>query len=166
MKRFGKYAVGLMMGLAGLEMAMAGEAETNAWARNGWARGSGAAGATANWDGDDGWGIARTRTRSGDVSVGRGLAIGIDRDGLDFSFSHAIAGRFLPAYAGTFNLSIGFDGSVNGSYGGAFAQGGATRSAQAGGQTRSGGIVQARTNSYSNPVPWGRAVRLADYRRR
>ena len=63
--------------------------------------------------------MTRTRTSTGRVNLARGLAVGFDRDGMDVSFSHAIAGRIGPAYAGTFNLSIGRDGRVTGSYGGA-----------------------------------------------
>jgi hypothetical protein len=167
MKRLMKNTIGLMFAgiLAG--NAFAGEASTTASAANGWGRNSGTAAATANYDGDGGRAIARTRTTTGNVNVARGLAVGMDEDGMDLSFSHAFASRFGPAYAGTFNLSIGHDGKIAASYGGALAQGGLVRSVEAGGVTRSGpggptaqanaggradpnGTVQARTNSYTH----------------
>ncbi len=148
--------------------AWAGEAGTSATAGTGGPAG-GTAAATANYTGG-GPGVARTRTSTGDVNIARGVAWGVDQNGLDFSFSHAIAPRFGPAYAGTFNLSIGRDGAVAGSYGGSLAEGGLARTVQAGGMTRSapsggtsavanaggntvgGGRVDARTNSWNRPA--------------
>ncbi|MBN1345256.1 MAG: hypothetical protein JXQ73_21365 [Phycisphaerae bacterium] len=168
------YTFGFALSTACVMTTLAGEASTNAWAQN-----TGSAGATANWDGDGGKGIARTDTRTGKINLARGLAVGIDRDGLDLSFSHAIAPQRGPAYAGTFNLSIGRDGSVSHSYGGAIAQGGSTRSveatgatssrwngtalASAGGNTTRGGTVQARTysrNDRAQPYQGRPVVRL------
>ncbi len=170
MKAMKRYLGGLGMVLAMSASAMAGEAMTQASASHGYRPGDGSAAAMANYDGRGGQGFARTRTETGDLNLARALAVGVDRDGMDVSFSHAIAGPFgiLPAYAGTFNLSIGRDGSVAGSYGGALANGGLVRSVEAGGVTRSGphgssaqataggeatpgGTVQARTDSYSRP---------------
>jgi hypothetical protein len=178
MKRLMRYAAGLVFEVAGMATAWAGESTTNAWANNGWGRNSGTAGALANYDGGDGIGIARTGTRTGMVNLARGVAVGFDRDGLDFSFSSAIAPRFGPAYAGTFNLSIGFNGSVAGSYGGALSAGGNARSVEAGGTTLSGrggataqahatgsalpwGVVKAQTDSYSQKAYWNRPARAA-----
>lgn len=169
MKRAYGYAVGMMMSGLMIVNAMGGEASTSASAGNGWGRG-GTAAATANYIGDGVAGLARTRTNTGNVNTAHGLAIGLDRDGLDFSYSHAIAGRYGPAYAGTFNLSIGTQGDVSGSYGGVVARGGAVRNVEAGGTTRSGlnganatafargdtspgGTVRATTHSYSRPTP-------------
>lgn len=159
------------MGLIGGLMTttvLGGEATTSATATNGWFT-NGNAAATANWTGtDDGRGFARTRTDTrGNLNLARGVAVGVDENGLDLSFSHAIAPKLGPAYAGTFNLSIGTDGKVSGSYGGALANGGIDRTvtsggstrtapsgavatAAAGGHTNGGGNVVARTHSYNN----------------
>jgi len=184
MKPFIGYAIGLWVGAVGIGNAFAGAASSNASASNGWDRGGGTATAAANYDtqGELGWGTAQTRTRTGTVNLARGWSIGFDEDGIDFSYSHAIAGRVGPAYAGTFNLSIGYDGDIEASYGGAVARGGQTRSVQAGGMTRSGpdgtavamaggntwpgGRVDARTDTYSRPATGQRLVRVANVRRR
>lgn len=170
MKRLMRFAMGMMIGGMGAMSALAGEASTSASATNGWWT-HGSAAATANYNGNSGLGIARTRTDNGDaVNIARGLAVGFDEDGLDVSFSHALAPKSGPAYAGTFNMSIGLDGQVSGSYGGSIAQGGMARTAEAGGMTRSnrfggtsvahaggntagGGKVDARTQSYNRPAP-------------
>jgi hypothetical protein len=154
----------MVMGM-GVTSVFAGEAATNAYAGN-----RGTATASARYDGADGGiGLARTRTGTGEVNFARGLAMGVDADGFDLSFSHAIADRRGPAYAGTFNLSIDNDGDVSGSYGSVFSLGGLARSAEAGGSTRtdwrgpvstatasghtdSGGRVIARTNSFTRPI--------------
>jgi len=166
MKRLMTNTIAVMFAGAVTGGTLAGEASTSASAASGWGRDSGAAVATANYEGDGGRAIARTRTITGNVNVARGLAVGMDGDGMDLSFSHAFAPRFGPAYAGTFNLSIGNDGKVAASYGGALVHGGVARSANAGGVTRSGpagltaqatagghaepnGVVQARTHSYT-----------------
>jgi hypothetical protein len=179
MKRLTNSLIGFLTVGMGTMTVLAGEASTNASAGNlGGPRG-GTAAATARYDGSDGGiGLARTRTGTGDVNFARGLAVGVDEDGLDLSFSHAIADRSGPAYAGTFNLSIGNNGDVSGSYGGAFSQGGRVRSAEAGGSTRTdwrapvstatargdaspGGRVTARTHSYTRPVAHRVASRTA-----
>ncbi len=158
MKRFIAYAFGLTISAAGAASAWAGEASTWASADN---RSSAA---TANYDGNGGRGYARTKTKSGRVNLAKGVAVGFDRDGIDLSVSGAVAGRFGPAVAGTFNMSIGRDGSVSKSFGGSVARGGHARSAEASGLTRSrwhgtssrataggrtfgGGRVKARTHS-------------------
>ncbi len=165
--------MGWMMATAMAGAAMAGTASTSANANNGYGL-PGTAGATANYTGDRGF--ARTNSTTGDVNLARGLAVGVDRDGLDVSFSHAIAPRLGPAYAGTFNMSIGRDGEVNSSYGGALATGGLARSVEAGGTTRSdrrggdatayatgdtvgGGRVVARTHANSSPRVMATATR-------
>jgi len=158
-------------------LAAAGEASTSASAAAN-PFGPGTASATANFNGR-GPGFARTDTRSGNnINLGRGLAFGLDRDGLSFSSSHAVAPRFGPAVAGTFNLTLGFDGSVSGSHGLSVANGSPTRSVHAGGttslrrgiptavstaggRTGFGGKVRAYTNSHterprfsSRPIRW------------
>lgn len=170
MKRFMKHAAaGMMVTLMGLGSTFAGEASTSASATNGVGH-PGNAAATANYTGDGGEGFARTRTETvGGLNVARGVAVGFDEDGLDVSFSHALAPLFGPAYAGTFNMSIGMNGQVSASYGGTVAAGGLARTASAGGVTRSdpagataqahatgntvgGGHVNAWTRSNSTPV--------------
>lgn len=182
MKRLNQYFVGMVMSGFVVANAWAGEASTSASVRNGWGPVGGAASATAHYTGDGPAGLARTRTRTGDLNTAHGLAVGVDKDGLDFSYSHAMAGRVGPAYAGTFNLSIGTDGDVSGSYGGVVARGGAVRSVEAGGVTRTtphgatavatargdaspNGSVEARTHSYNHAPrmyrPAQRVVRQA-----
>ncbi|HOA74460.1 MAG TPA: hypothetical protein PLQ89_13950 [Phycisphaerae bacterium] len=165
MKRFSRYAAVMMMGMAGAGSAWAGEASTSASATNGLGY-PGTASATANYTGVGGQGYARTRTdTAGPVTIGRGLAVGFDGNSLDVSFSHALAPVVGPAYAGTFNMSIGTDGHVATSYGGTLAEGGLVRTAEAGGSagshgatamatghTAPGGRVTSRTDSYSSPV--------------
>jgi len=158
MKRTTTYTIAILFGSRATAAVMAGEGTTSASASGG--RRSGTAAATAHYDGADGGaGVARTRTRTGEVNLARGVAIGIDEDGLDFSFSHAIATRYGPAYAGTFNLSIGRDGDVSGSYGGVLSQGGAVRNAQAGGSTRTDNRgATAQANATGNTWPGGRVI--------
>jgi hypothetical protein len=113
----------------------------------------GTANATAAYVGD-GRGQARTNTRSGPVSLAEGLAIGVDRDGIDFSVSYALASRFAPALASTFNMSIGRDGSVASSGGLSLAGPAPIRSVNAGGFARSqpgGSISGATAGSRSDP---------------
>lgn len=127
----------------------------------------GTATATAAYNGS-GVGQARTHTRSGQVSFGQGVAFGVSPEGISFSASYAVGGRFLPATASTFNLSIGRDGSVAGSNGlvvaspaplnsasaGGFARsqfGGSVAGATVGGRSNPFGQVIGRTNSYSTP---------------
>jgi len=152
--------------------AYAGEASTSASAASN-GRAPGTATATAQYTGD-GRGFAETRTRSGPVSMGRGIAYGVDEHGVTFSVSSAFAGRFGPAVASNFNLSIGVDGSVATSGGTSVARGSAVRTAGAGGFARSGsggstagatatghtgpaGVVRATT--YSRTIVVRRAVR-------
>lgn len=152
--------------------AHAGEASTSASAGS-TGRGPGTAAATAQYTGG-GRGFAQTQTRSGSISMGRGIAYGVDQRGITLSVSNAIAGRFGPAVASNFNLTIGFDGSVAGSGGTSVARGSPVRTASAGGFASSGGggttagvtaggrtgptgVVHATTYSQSTPrLRWGR----------
>lgn len=157
-----------LFGLTGLLIAVPGrasDAETSASAAGGWAGRDGTAAATARYAGDLGW--ARTQTRSGELNVARGIAVGFDRDGLSLSVSQALAPSYGPALATNFNLSLGRDGSVSGSTGLAVAQGGGERSVIAGGRTAAtllggsatsvasgrtdvGGRVDALTRAYNH----------------
>lgn len=137
--------------------------------------GPGTASANAGYSGD-GAGIVRTDTRSGsNFSIGRGVSVGIDSDGLSLSASNAIATRFGPAIATNFNLSIGRDGSVSSSRGVSVAQGGSSRTAYAGGSagttrgnsvatstagghTNHGGSVRASTSSETTRIAARRAT--------
>ena len=110
--------------------AWASEAETSASAGSSRYRNSGTAVATARYSGDVG--SARTQSRSGKVSVARGVAWGLDKDGLSLSVSNAVAPKRGPAVATTFNLSIGRDGRVSHSAGLAISKGPIRRSASAG----------------------------------
>lgn len=164
MNRLTAYTCGLVLAAGTVGAARAGDASTSAFANSGSGRNDGTAGATADYDGNGGVGYARTRSQTGRINLARGFAVGFDRNGIDLSFSHAIAGQRGPGYAGTFNMSLGRDGSVATSYGDSLARGGRSRSVQAGGTTRSsrngttslarangrthhGGYVQARTQS-------------------
>ena len=132
--------------------ALAGEATTSAGVTQIGSR-PGTATATAAYTGD-GRGQARTTTRSGQVTLAEGLAFGVDRDGIDFSVSYAVASRFAPAVASTFNLSVGRDGSVASSGGVSVAENAPIRSVIAGGFARSqhgGSISGATAGGRSDP---------------
>ncbi len=146
--------------------AFAGEASTSAGVTQIGSR-PGTATATAAYTGD-GRGQARTMTRSGPVSLAKGLAIGVDRDGIDFSVSYAVGGRFLPAVASTFNLSLGRDGSVASSGGLSVANPAPIQSVNAGGFARSqpgGSISGATAGGRSDPYGKVTARTWSDSRR-
>jgi hypothetical protein len=109
----------------------ASEAETSASAASSRYRSNGTAAATARYTGDIG--SARTQSRSGKVNVARGVAWGLDKDGLSLSVSNAVAPKRGLAVATTFNLSIGRDGRVSHSTGLTISKGPIHRSASAGG---------------------------------
>jgi hypothetical protein len=92
--------------------------------------GPGHAGATAGYDAPEGF--ARTESRVGQVSLGRGLALGLGPDGLSLSHTVGVSGPRAGA-AHNFQLSIGRDGT-HVSHGGAVTRGGNTR-VLAGGET-------------------------------
>ena len=159
-------ATSLWMGCAG--MLWAGEATTSANAgsrggRSGWAA------ATANYDGN-GPGYATTRTRTGNVNIAQGVAVGFDNEGLSFSTSYAVAPRLGPAVAGTFNVNIGLNGQVATSVGRTIASGDPVREVTAsggtgrtyggspawattGGTTGPAGTVKSFTKADSSPAP-------------
>ncbi len=139
---------------------LASDAETSASA------GSNTAMATAHYQGDIGF--ARTNTRTGRINVARGVAVGVDENGLSLSLSSAIAPRRGPALATNFNMSIGRDGQTSTSVGRAVASGSRDRTvavsgntttrhngsvmSMASGRTGRGGTVQAHTESRSTRV--------------
>ena len=120
---------GLTLLLAAMP-TLASDAETSAQASDG-AGHSGTATATARYAGDVGF--ARTDTRSGRVNLARGVAVGVDEDGLTLSVSLAVAPQRGPAVATNFNLSLGRNGAAAVSVGRSVAQGGATRTVTASG---------------------------------
>jgi len=122
----------VMAGLVASAAAYASEAATSATAGSGYGR-NGNASATARYEGKLGW--ARTDTHSGPVNLARGVAVGVDEDGISVSVSNAIAPNRGPALATTFNLSIGRDGDVSHSRGISVADGPFEREATAGGST-------------------------------
>jgi hypothetical protein len=151
--------------------ARASDAETSATATRGRSR-SGTATATARYEGNVGF--ARTDTRTGAVNLARGVAVGVDEDGISLSVSLAIAPQRGPAYATNFNLSFDTDGDSASSFGTAAATGGTRRTVTAGGRTsaapmgpiatsmaggatHNGGMVRAITHSdrrvHRAPVP-------------
>jgi hypothetical protein len=153
----------ILMILAGAGAALASEAETSATASNGRHR-SGTAAATARYQGA--LGFARTDARTGRVNVARGVAVGVDRNGVSLSVSTALAPKIGPALATSFNLSINRKGEVARSVGIASARGGQQRSvtvsggthsgsryrsssaiSRASGKTRHGGMVKVNTRS-------------------
>lgn len=137
-------------------LALAADGETSASASSGRGR-SGTAAASAHYAGDVGF--ARSDTRTGRINLARGVALGVDENGLALSVSTAIAPRFGPAIATTFNMSLGRDGHSSASFGTALAQGSAERRVNAGGATtsRPGGSTVA---SASGQAPGG-VVRVA-----
>lgn len=80
-------------------------------------------------------GIARTESRVGNVSLGRGLAIGYGPNGISISHSIGVAGRHMGT-AHNFQLSVGPNGTHVGRSG-VVTTGGNTR-VIAGGDTASG----------------------------
>jgi len=130
MKRFA--AITMTFGLCLSGSVFASEAETSAQANNSIYGNSGAS-ATARYEGDVGF--ANTRTRSGEVSIARGVAVGVDEDGISLSASHAVSNRSGVGLAGNFNMTIGRDGQVAVSGGNTLSLGRRGQSADAGGAT-------------------------------
>ncbi len=146
-------AMGLM--LSGASAALASEAETRASA-DGRRGGAGTASAEARYEGDVGF--ARTDSRSGNVSSARGVAVGLDEDGLSFSISNAIAGRRGIALASNLNITIGLDGEVAVSGGNSVARGPISRGASAGGlASNNGGIARAISEAAARSDRFGSA---------
>ena len=154
------YATFLGFILAGT--AFASDAATSATAGN--VNGQpGTAAATATYQGDRGF--ANTSSQSGRVDIARGVAVGIDQNGLSLSISNAIATRNGTAVATNFNLDIERDGEVSWSRGSTVANGPIERSAtvsgsagngsavsMAGGRTDDYGRVRVSTESHNRPA--------------
>ena len=109
--------------------AFASDADTSATAAR--AGRNTAAAATAHYDGAIGF--AQTNTESGDLTRARGVAVGVDRDGLTLSVSNAFASRDGLGLATNFNISIDRDGHVSRSGGVALADSPYERSVTASG---------------------------------
>ncbi len=135
-------------------VGLASDAETSATAASSRGQRTGTAAATARYEGDQGF--ARTDTRSGAVNIARGVAVGLDQNGLSLSVSNAIAPKNGPALATNFNLSIGFDGRVSSSSGLALSDGRYFRAASAGGKTSTSGGAISQASGHSDPT--GRVV--------
>jgi hypothetical protein len=119
--------------------------------------GAGTGSAAARYEGDHGF--ARTDSRSGRLTTARGVAVGVDEDGLSLSISNAFAPPHGPAVATSFNLSIGRDGQVSGSTGLSVADGPFYRTATAGGQAATGfGAAPALAYASGQTDPFGRVV--------
>jgi hypothetical protein len=154
--------------------ARASDAETSASATGG--RGtSGTAAATARYEGDVGF--ARTDTRTGKINLARGVAVGVDEDGVSLSLSLAIAPKNGPAVATNVNLTFNRDGTTAVSTGRSVAAGGTTRTvtvagrttatrhdtvatSTAAGHTTNGGTVRAETHSDNSGHREIRPIRL------
>lgn len=126
-------AAAVLSGLFLTASTFAGDAATSATAGSNPRTGGGTAAATATYDGRVGF--ARTDTRSGRVNTARGVAVGVDENGLSLSVSTAVAGRVGPAIATNFNLTIDRDGDVAHSTGVSVANGPGPREVTAGGST-------------------------------
>lgn len=135
--------------------AFASSAATNASAGRD-ILGRGNAQAYATYDGDAGF--ARTDTRTGRVNIARGVAVGVDEDGLSLSVSTAFDPKHGPAIASNFNLSIGRDGASH-SHGLALANDRNERQVSAGGAVtanRRGPL--ARSTAQASTSPFGQAI--------
>ncbi|MFO0839923.1 MAG: hypothetical protein U1D55_15535 [Phycisphaerae bacterium] len=146
--------------LAGVSLAS--DAATSATVGSG--PGGGAAGATARYEGDRGF--ARTDTRTGRVNEARGVAVGVDENGLSLSISNAITAPNGVALATNFNLSIDRDGDVSHSGGIALAAGPIERSASAGGSAGNGRAAVSQASGRTDPRGIVRAVTRAESTRR
>ena len=157
----------LLVSMTCLATALASEAETSATAGSNRDQRNGTAAATARYEGTIGF--ARTNTRSGRLSTARGVAVGVDENGLSLSVSQALAPRNGPAIATNFNLSLGRDGSVSGSTGMSRASGPIHRSATASGRTGTGRNQGATSLASGTSDRFGRVkavTRANDYRPR
>lgn len=136
--------------LVGAGIALASDAATSATVSGGLG-GPGTAAATARYTGDAGF--ARTDTRSGNISTARGVAVGVDRDGLALSVSHAVTLPNGQAIGTNFNLSLDRDGDVSHSTGVALARGPIERSVTVGGSAGTSGaparsVATARSDRF------------------
>ena len=134
-------------GLVFSTFALASEADTSAGVSKGPLVGGNAANASAHYEGNIGF--ARMATNTGRVNTARGVAVGVDNEGLTLSISTALATRLGPALAANFNISIERDGDVSTSRALTVAEGPLGKEASAGGS--------ATTARYDNgSIAWGR----------
>ncbi len=110
------------------------------------------AAADARYVGDVGF--ATTRTETGPVSLARGVALGVDEDGLSFSLSQAV-GRGDSSIATNFTLSLDRDGDVSHSFGASLAAGPHEHSASAGGVATTQGHGTAASSAAARSDPYG-----------
>lgn len=130
-------SVSMSVLFAGAIVGIAAGAEAQTSATTGSIRGqNGNAAATASYVGDRGF--AHTESQSGRISSARGVAVGVDEDGVAVSVSDAISTPTGPAIATNFNVSIGRAGEVSTSGGVSVANGESHRSAEAGGRAAVG----------------------------
>lgn len=157
------FSVLSILGLA--TAAYASEAETSATAGSSrWNR-NGTASATARYQGDLGW--ARTQSHSGQISHSRGVAVGVDREGLSLSVSRAVAPQGAPGVAATFNMTIGTQGQVSHSTGLSTANGPLYQEVSAGGRTGTRGPATAFATGRTDSRGEVKAVtRASDYQSR
>ncbi len=154
------------IGMSTAISAWASEAGTSATAGSSRFDRNGTAAATARYDGRVGF--ARTDASSGRLSRARGVAVGVDEDGLSLSVSHAIAPPHGPAVATSFNITIDRDGDVARNASLAIARGPIERSVTAGGQTGTGRVVpHASGRATGRTDPFGRvqAISRSEVRR-
>ncbi len=118
MKRiFFMAAVGILVGLA--SSVNASDARTSA--EVGSSRGGADhAAATADYHGRVG--IARTNAKTGKINLARGLALGLDEDGVSFSLSQALGGQ-RASLASNLNVSLNRDGDHSVSFGSTLSRG-------------------------------------------
>jgi hypothetical protein len=146
-----KTITAMLTGLTLTATTLASDAATSATA--GASPRSGIAAATATYDGRIGF--ARTNALSGRVNAARGVAVGVDKDGISLSVSTALATKLGPAVAANFNMTIGRDGDVSKSSGLAVANGPFVREATAGGSTHAGRSGVASTAMATGKAPLG-----------
>ena len=134
-------------------LALAGDARTTAGASSNPFTGGGTATATAAHNAPIGF--ARTDTRSGPINAARGVAVGVDRDGITLSVSAALAPKLGPAVAANFNMTIDRDGDVSRSTGLAVAKGPGTREVNVGGETHTGRFGAGSSSIANAKAPHG-----------
>jgi hypothetical protein len=124
----------ITLGLVGMMTTVAWASSAGSSAEVGSRYGVDRAAATANYDGRVGF--ARTKAKTGKINLARGVALGIDREGISFSISNAIGGK-RASLASNLNVSFGRDGDHSVSMGSTVSRGNRYHSAQAGGSASS-----------------------------
>ncbi len=154
MRKLRGWVCGLV--LSGSTAVWAAESATSATV------GAGTAGATARYSGDVGF--ARTDSQTGRVDLARGVAVGVDQNGLSLSVSHAVRPEHGPALAANMNVAIGRTGVAT-STGLTVASPGPLSSAAAGGSASTNGWQphsSAQATGRSGPDGHVRAFTTAD----